>query len=181
VSVDSRPDGAPPGAKLVRPAGWRVGRARPSPPGRLRPPIATARTAIIPRLPLSSATNTPVGFAGPLAPRAAPAGAQGPTGVAPYRSNGTLSPASPSRKYDRAAEGLIKDREALLGAVSHPRTKKPFENPLPKSQQNAPFWMLTLTCTGRGHAVRRDKRVAASVGYDLLVSAPWFSNCLKSK
>jgi hypothetical protein len=34
--------------------------------------------------------------------------------VAPYRSNGTLSPPWHSLKYDRAAECLIKDREALL-------------------------------------------------------------------
>jgi hypothetical protein len=34
--------------------------------------------------------------------------------VAPYRPDGTLSPPWHSLKYDRAAECLIKDREALL-------------------------------------------------------------------
>jgi hypothetical protein len=38
----------------------------------------------------------------------------GPERVAPYRPNGTLSPPWHSLKYDRAAECLIKDREALL-------------------------------------------------------------------
>jgi hypothetical protein len=112
--------------------------AREAPPG----PIATARTASIPRLHLAALRARP--SASPARSRQEPSrGSQGPTGWR-HRSTGLCRLLGiPANTTGREC---FKDREALLGAVRHPRTKKPFENTLPKSQQTTPFWMLNLAC-----------------------------------